>query len=789
MSAPNNTITEASLLEDVKKYFPIRSFRPAQEPVIRAILSGRDATVVMPTGGGKSLCYQYPAVKFAGITLVISPLIALMQDQVKQLRAKGIPAACLNSSFSPEGRRKIMLDADAGRYRLLYVSPERLISPAFIRFARRLDIRLLVVDEAHCISLWGYDFRPDYLRIPQFIRLMKRRPVIATFTASASAHVQKDVMEVLDLKNPFRINAGYRRENLRLAVKPCATEGKKFQRLYGYLSHRLDQSGIVYCATVENVNKVCDRLVQKGWSAVRYYAELPEEEKQAGFEAFMSGEKKIMVATNAFGMGIDKEDIRYIIHFNLAKDLESYWQEIGRSGRDGKEADCILYYMPKDQEIFYSLFGSLRTAMQKDGRHISEETADFLYRLSQKRFYAMVAYAEKGAEMESSDLQEAISAYFTDGAVEISLNPAMLSEGEKARRTLMEESRRIPVLYTNETKAARRIRQGNCPIHQDIEIAVGRKRRGPVHSFRLDGNLTYFDLMVADAAYTLYFFGKEKFYLRNILELLSGDFSVTMKPGKSKKKRQALRPFAEKSGTPVRNPYPHLPRRWEISVSAFPDEREETILEGPFLPLVRQGKTGYRMTATPPLYRYAELCNGQFFSIPLNRLQIRNAGGRKMPVSIENLKLRHFLARRIQMMMPFGPGKDKSPVSRVVRLLSLSKSPHRPRQTASAAADPAATSPAVTSPAATTTTTTAPAMYDMLEISLPENPYLRRRKQATLEERSPLSSTTISGSRCIASNPIPISRMTTAAARREISAWRSISTPSFQPVNPADFRK
>lgn len=331
--------------EALIQYFGHSDFRRGQRKLIEAVLGGRDVLGVMPTGGGKSMCYQIPALCLGGTTLVISPLISLMKDQVAALTDAGVPAGYINSSLSGEELRDVYRRAYSGEYRLLYVAPERLGAPGFVKLAQTISIPLIAVDEAHCISQWGQDFRPSYLEIADFIDALPQRPVTAAFTATATARVQEDIGRLLRLRGPLREVTGFDRPNLYFEVR---TPRSKNGTLLALVRERVGRCGIVYCATRAAVERVCQSLQDAGIPATRYHAGLDEEERRRNQDDFQFDRRTVMVATNAFGMGIDKSNVSYVIHYNMPKSLEAYYQEAGRAGRDGEAAECILLYNGSD---------------------------------------------------------------------------------------------------------------------------------------------------------------------------------------------------------------------------------------------------------------------------------------------------------------------------------------------------------------------------------------------------------------------------------------------------------
>ncbi len=332
----------------LKKYFGYTQFRQGQETLIDAILSGRDVLGVMPTGAGKSLCYQIPALLLPGITLVISPLISLMKDQVQTLNQAGVHAAYINSSLTENQISKALALAARGVYKIIYVAPERLETYGFLSFARQAEISMLTVDEAHCISQWGQDFRPSYLKIIEFLRQLLRRPIVSAFTATATEHVREDIACVLGLRQPELLVTGFDRKNLYFAVE---TPRKKDGYVLDYLNAHPADSGIIYCATRKNVDALYGKMQEAGIPAVKYHAGLGKEERRQNQEDFVYDRRPVMVATNAFGMGIDKSNVRYVIHYNMPQSLENYYQEAGRAGRDGEASECILLYSPQDVMI------------------------------------------------------------------------------------------------------------------------------------------------------------------------------------------------------------------------------------------------------------------------------------------------------------------------------------------------------------------------------------------------------------------------------------------------------
>ena len=329
----------------LKEYFGYDEFREGQEALIRQILSGGDVLGIMPTGAGKSVCYQVPAMLMPGLTIVVSPLISLMQDQVTALREAGIPAVCLHSNQEQADYFAALDAVRNGEIRLLYAAPERLLTDSFLSLTESVAITMVAVDEAHCLSQWGQDFRPSYLRIIEFLAELPRRPVVAAFTATATQTVRADIKRLLGLRAPMELVTGFDRKNLRWIVE---RPSNKYEALLQILRRNKNKSGIIYCISRRLTDEICSKLCADGIPAVRYHAGLSAAERAANQEAFLRDEVQIMTATNAFGMGIDKSNVSFVVHYNMPKSMEAYYQEAGRAGRDGMPAECTLLYSPQD---------------------------------------------------------------------------------------------------------------------------------------------------------------------------------------------------------------------------------------------------------------------------------------------------------------------------------------------------------------------------------------------------------------------------------------------------------
>ncbi|WP_217077377.1 DNA helicase RecQ [Clostridium baratii] len=332
-------------LNVLKSYFGYSSFRKGQEEIINEIINKKDVVAIMPTGGGKSICYQVPALILDGITIVISPLISLMKDQVDGLNSMGINSAYINSSLSNLEINDILLKVKNEDIKILYIAPERLESMEFLNTISNAKVAQIAVDEAHCVSQWGHDFRSSYRRISKFINILRERPIVSAFTATATKEVREDIVKLLDLNNPKVFISGFDRENLKIIIEK---EINKKAYILNYINANLDASGIIYCATRKEVDSLYELLDERGLSVTRYHAGLSDDERKVNQEDFVYDRKSIIIATNAFGMGIDKPNIRYVIHYNMPKNIEGYYQEIGRAGRDSEKSECILLFSPGD---------------------------------------------------------------------------------------------------------------------------------------------------------------------------------------------------------------------------------------------------------------------------------------------------------------------------------------------------------------------------------------------------------------------------------------------------------
>ena len=372
----------------LRDFFGHNGFREGQEPLINALLSGRDALGIMPTGAGKSMCYQIPALMLDGITVVISPLISLMKDQVNSLIQSGVRAAYLNSSLTAQQYDMALGNAMRGMYKLIYVAPERLCTPSFLNLARSVRISLVAVDEAHCVSQWGQDFRPHYMRIPEFLSQLPYRPTVGAFTATATDQVRGDIVRLLGLNDPLCVTTGFDRQNLYFGVIHAR---KKYEAAKKIVLENRGSCGIIYCATRKAVEEVSEHLTADGIPCTRYHAGLSAEERKKNQDDFIFDRVSLIAATNAFGMGIDKSNVGFVLHYNMPKNIENYYQEAGRAGRDGNEAKCIMLYSGKDVQTNKYLIEN-----SNDNPDLDDETLEMLRKRDMYKLRLMTDYCNTG---------------------------------------------------------------------------------------------------------------------------------------------------------------------------------------------------------------------------------------------------------------------------------------------------------------------------------------------------------------------------------------------------------
>ncbi|MBS5884945.1 DNA helicase RecQ [Clostridium sp.] len=384
-------------LEILEKYYGYKSFRRGQENIINSILSGNDVLAIMPTGGGKSICYQIPALLLDGVTIVISPLISLMKDQVDAIKEMGIESTYINSSLTSKEFEEIITNVKENKYKIVYVAPERLESYEFIMAITECRISQIAIDEAHCVSQWGHDFRSSYRRIKNFIEMLNIRPIITAFTATATEEVKGDIINLLGLRDPSLFVTGFDRENLFINIEK-GNDKKSY--ILKYIEENRDSSGIIYAATRKEVDYIYELLTSNGYKAGRYHAGLNDELRKENQEDFIKDKINIMVATNAFGMGIDKPNIRFVIHYNMPKNIEGYYQEIGRAGRDGEKSECILLFSPSDIHTQkYLIEVSTENIERKNNQYLKlKQMVDLIYSNDCYRKYILNYFGEAVSE-------------------------------------------------------------------------------------------------------------------------------------------------------------------------------------------------------------------------------------------------------------------------------------------------------------------------------------------------------------------------------------------------------